>query len=642
MTVGYRAILQLDESQDAIRVANEQLRSWLNEKVRDYRSTVTTADWQGPGRHALGPDTVLTVVEESSVDNRIRRIMLEAVEVNNKGTWTTRLYAMSDLGPHNSKQVLWIESEGERPHTRVAIAPATPRLVRNTLETVDAYDSTVPILSNPRIVRADDVDETFRFITDPNRRISIVIVAPIPGVPVHQWASAVTKISRDTVGCASFFVPDAEAAEMLNNRLGEAHRVPTGAIRTYVPSVEVDNPSDSRRHRILTPRTIEKSLDEQLRFDERLIRTIAVTPRAHLLEGALPTDLLRTARVLQNRLISMSVDTINTAVKQNADTDGPVQVLEIEHSEVSPPEPDGIEPVSTVSTPVPTPPRQPWLGRLKVLIKRVVGHETINEEALDALTARFTNQQSALETTTSTASKLQQERERLEDELTRLRQQVEDVSLDLAVAEDERRGAEKKVRSLEHWKAQRVDSYTYFDEPLDSWEAEPVNCVQIVERLIDNDDFGEVAKYVEFTSPEKAIDAANEIDEIDWGGQYASSFWEYILVLREYLIAVEAGFNGNVHMYLNSPDVLGRKCPPNRHKSNESETVQNNAKFRKERTFSVPSTVDASGKIFMSKHFAPTHRDQNAPRMYYEIDTQTTRKAYIGYMGVHLTNTKTN
>ena len=44
----------------------------------------------------------------------------------------------------------------------------------------------------------------------------------------------------------------------------------------------------------------------------------------------------------------------------------------------------------------------------------------------------------------------------------------------------------------------------------------------------------------------------------------------------------------------------------------------------------------------MATHFAPTHRDQNAPRMYYIADCVKTKKAYIGYIGAHLTNTKTN
>ncbi len=44
----------------------------------------------------------------------------------------------------------------------------------------------------------------------------------------------------------------------------------------------------------------------------------------------------------------------------------------------------------------------------------------------------------------------------------------------------------------------------------------------------------------------------------------------------------------------------------------------------------------------MTTHFAPTHRDQNAPRMYYYSDVVNTGKVYIGYIGPHLTNLHTN
>ena len=114
-------------------------------------------------------------------------------------------------------------------------------------------------------------------------------------------------------------------------------------------------------------------------------------------------------------------------------------------------------------------------------------------------------------------------------------------------------------------------------------------------------------------------------------------------MLRDYMTeCVEHGFHGNLHQYLNSPEVNGRKCPSQRHKGNESDTVQNNPKMRRERTFPVPKEFESAGEVFMAAHFAPTHRDQNAPRMYYAADVAITKKAYIGYIGVHLTNTKTN
>lgn len=634
MTVGYRSILRLDDRENALRVANDQVRSWLLEKVRDHRSTVETADWNGPGRYKLGPDAFLTVVNEASANSRIKRLMIEYVEVNQHGVWSTRLYAVSDLGSGTSKQVLWIESEGEAKASGRSIIPATPRLVRNTLETVAAFDSNVPILSSPRIVRADDVDETFRYITDVDRHISVIIVAPIPGVPTEQWASSVNKLTRDTLGCASVFVPDPDASDALNALLGDAHQVPTGAIRTFVPGVDIEDRSDSRRHRVLTPKTIVQNFDER-RFHERLIRTIAVTPRVHLLEAGLPSELLRSARVLQNKLISISVGEADVVKLSEVplDQSPELQKPRPRDSAMTQPDDPGV---------IQAEPRLPWLNRLKDLMVRVLGRDTVDEVALDSLAAQFTGQQNAIEATKVAATKLQQERERLEDEVIRLRKQLENVALDLALSEEERRGAEKQIRSLEHWKSQRTDSYSYVEEATEPWETDPVSCAEIVERLIDNKKFGEVTNYVALTDPESAIDDAYKIDEIDFGTQYASSFWEYILVLRDYMIAVESGFSGNVYMYLNSPDVTGRKCPANRHKSNESETVQNNTRFRKERTFKVPEEVDPSGTLFMTKHFAPTHRDQNAPRMYYEVETQNTKKAYIGYMGVHLSNSKTN
>ena len=44
----------------------------------------------------------------------------------------------------------------------------------------------------------------------------------------------------------------------------------------------------------------------------------------------------------------------------------------------------------------------------------------------------------------------------------------------------------------------------------------------------------------------------------------------------------------------------------------------------------------------MFAHFRTSHSDTNDPRMYYLIDNDHTHKVYIGYIGPHLTNTKTN
>ena len=155
--------------------------------------------------------------------------------------------------------------------------------------------------------------------------------------------------------------------------------------------------------------------------------------------------------------------------------------------------------------------------------------------------------------------------------------------------------------------------------------------------------FETVTKYVVLSDPNGMVEDILTLDALV-SSRYAAEFWNYILVLRDYMRAREASdfAAGNVHDYLANPPEGYRRCSAARHKSNESETVKGNEKMRRERTRPVPREVDPRGEIEMWAHFAPTHCDQNAPRMHYYADTKTTGKVYIGYIGRHLTNTKTN
>lgn len=615
MAVGYRSVLTLNENDDAVRVANDQFRSWLAEMVRDPRKTLVEGDWTGPGTFRLGPESTLTVIEQNG-DAGLSRLLLEYVETNQSGMWTTRLYAHSSPKSHRLKQVLWFESEGERPDGSSA-SPGTPRLVRNILGAINAHDGTVPILSEPQTVRSDGTDELMGYILDEHRDLSVVVAAPIPGVDIDKWAKAVSSLSRDAVGCASFFILTPEALSALNEQLGSTHAVPDGAVRTFVPEVVIGDRSDGRRHRVLTARTMSRGLGANLKFSNRLVQAVATAPRINLLEADFPAELTRTARVLQR---------------------GQIQVETIAAPQPEVAGPDFVAVDSTVSD---RPPK--WLQGLKELVFRVAGASSVDEASLAQLSERFEYQENALTTASSKAQRLQLERERLEDSAADLRRQLEAEQLERALSDAERREAEKKVRSLERWRAERSDRYTYIEDFDAESDSDPVSVSEIVERLTDEQGFEEIQKYVELTDPVRAIDRADEIDAVDPAGTYAASFWEFVLVLRDYMAeCLEHSFSGNVHMYLKSPDTKGRKCPTQRHRPNESEAVQNNSKMRRERTFVVPTQFEASGRMFMTAHFAPTHRDQNAPRMYYAVDLTNTKKVYIGYIGVHLTNTLTN
>jgi hypothetical protein len=629
MAVGYRSVLHLNEREDAIRTAQEQFRSWLVEMVHDRRKSITSADWDGPGIYRLGPESVLSVVEHRGEDRQVR-LLLDYVDTNRDGTWTTRLYATSAPGSRRLKQVLWFEGEGER-RDGSPVQPGTPRVVRNTLQAVDAYDGSVPVMSEPRRMRLGDVEELVGFIEDEQRDLSIVVAAPVPGVPLDRWAEAVTTLTRDAIGCASFFVLAPDAAEALNARLGVTHSIPTGAVRTFVPRVEVGDWADARRHRILTAGTMSRGLatgPDGPRFSERLIRAVAATPRLHLLEASMPTELTRTVRILQREQLRLKS---TVAVDLTID-DGPAPRLDL-------PSTDAVEVAEQADSGL----APAWQNRLQSLVTKILGHDRVDQKSLSDLAAKFDFQEAIAAAAAGEAQRLQNERERLEDQIGDLRRQLETEQFERALADVERREAEKKTRSLKRWRDQREDRYTYVEDQGSTWDIDPANVVEIIERLTDPVNFGPVLQYVELVDIERAIDLADEVDAVDSNGTYAAAFWEYVLVLHDYMEeSMEHEFSGNVHMYLNSPQVAGRKCPTQRHRPNESETVQTNAKMRRERTFRVPTSVDPSGEMFMSAHFAPTHRDQNAPRMYYYADVTRTGKVYIGYIGVHLTNTRTN
>jgi hypothetical protein len=653
MAIGYRSILQLDNSSDALRVAEDQLRDWITSKARRGTRGLERADWDGPGVHILGPSARLTVLKHAGQDDRHRRSLLEYVEDNDQGIWTTRVYAMSDPTSRRYRQTLWFESEG-RGRRGQNIIPSPPRIVRNTLETVDAFDGVVPILPGPRTMRGDDHADLLGYITDPERSISLVVAAPVPGVGNENWARAVDALTKETLGCATFFVLDDAAHDQLNQQLGAAHAIPSGALRTFVPGVELEDPLDARRHRVLTPATILKGLQTlpanrnkpaRMGFDSRTRRLVSVSPRLHLLEKELPSELTRATRILQRLRLVLDDDVAPSPLPSTGPPKSSASEIAapvpVELAASPPPEPT--EEVLPEPEPIALP--QPALGRLSDLVHRVLGKKNVDDQTLATLAERFDRQETLVRASTASAESLQKKRERLEDQVATLKAQLDTEKFERAVAESGRQAAERKTRQLEAWRASRPDRYEFVETRAPLWEDDPVSVMDIVERLTDEKGFEEVRRYVSLTDVGRAIDDAADIDVVDKSSLYATSFWEYVLVLMDYVKEVdERGFNGNVHTYLDAGDrVVGRKCVRTRHRPNESESVANNSKWRKERTFTVPTSLHPSGKMFMTAHFAPTHRDQNAPRMYYAIGKlDGSTHAHIGYIGMHLTNTRTN
>ncbi|WP_432501817.1 hypothetical protein [Kineococcus arenarius] len=75
MTLGYRAVLRLPDSVDAVALAHDQVRSWLRGQKLAGSSKYGThevADWEGPGRHRLGPDAEMVEIRHHGSDGTRR------------------------------------------------------------------------------------------------------------------------------------------------------------------------------------------------------------------------------------------------------------------------------------------------------------------------------------------------------------------------------------------------------------------------------------------------------------------------------------------------------------------------------------------------------------------------------------------
>jgi hypothetical protein len=68
----------------------------------------------------------------------------------------------------------------------------------------------------------------------------------------------------------------------------------------------------------------------------------------------------------------------------------------------------------------------------------------------------------------------------------------------------------------------------------------------------------------------------------------------------------------------------------------ESETTDQNERFRELRTFTVDGAVVADGRIYMPAHVKIEKGGNPAPRIHFHDDTSgATGKIYVGWFGPH-------
>ena len=702
MARGYRAILELPEKEDALEVSYQLFHDWVNEKYLPLEGK-RSIEFDDDGIYRFGElslrrnkeqieEVTVTRLRETSKDQHYRRQLLEVVNTSEQNDrWTTRLYAMTATKESRYRQVIWVEvippASFEEPARR-------PNLVVNLVKQYEVHESSVPISDSIReVFDHKEVDVLVDQIFDQQRRVAIVVAAPISDEndhAHHQWREILKTLTDDSYGCASYFLLKPEVYDYFCQRIGNL-KMDKGCLRTYLPQVNPSDDLDPKRHRILTSSTLYHGIDSETRkFRRELSRIIAQTPCTYLWEKGLDGELKSAEDVLSKQRIHVPTFPSNPVVEVLPDeprdqelslTGGLANTVQEALAKKKPqrylegPSTQVLQTraTRTVRARLIGGREVPWANPLIALIRRFAPlfnpktHEDLKEgvealsDGINGIDKRYNElaastrklkqdqleERNKLQIALETGEVLlQQVREDLSEQIRRAKQEkdrFEEQEIERSYERDERRKLEAENRKLQ-WQVSHpqlsphdfVDTEQYLDEP-------PADMATLFDWMTADDLYPEVRKYVEFTDPDGMQDAILILDEKDEKARFAAEFWRYILVLRDYMRALEAGdFSGGVHDYLDKSIGVYRTCSQKRHSPTESETVQNNGKMCRERIFPVPVEVNPHGEVRMLAHFKMSHRDTNDPRMHYYADTQFTHKVYIGYIGPHLTNTKTN
>ncbi|MFE2414814.1 hypothetical protein ACFXDE_41420 [Kitasatospora sp. NPDC059408] len=143
-----------------------------------------------------------------------------------------------------------------------------------------------------------------------------------------------------------------------------------------------------------------------------------------------------------------------------------------------------------------------------------------------------------------------------------------------------------------------------------------------------------------FTGDQKS---ALALDELQCAGAgWARLAWDGLTALQEYAeAAVRGEAGGDFKQWCeHTPDGCHR-FPPRKAVRGESRTVHSHTKWKRERMLPVPECVDASRRAFMGAHLR-IGGGRTAPRLHYLDDCSGSGRIYVGYIGLHLTNTRTN
>ena len=180
--------------------------------------------------------------------------------------------------------------------------------------------------------------------------------------------------------------------------------------------------------------------------------------------------------------------------------------------------------------------------------------------------------------------------------------------------------------------ATAVDLTRIAEEARAEEDSAPATFAEVIDRLPE-------FPLLTFTGDQKA---ALALDGLGTCAGWARLTWEGLTALQEYArAAVRGEAGGDFKQWCEHTPAGCHHFPPRKAVRGESQTVFSHTKWKRERMLPVPESVDSSRRAFMGAHLR-IGGGRTAPRLHYLDDCSGSGRIYVGYIGLHLTNTRTN
>ncbi|MFD8531471.1 hypothetical protein ACFV0L_29030 [Streptosporangium canum] len=278
---------------DAFGTATRELRSWLVAKSKRKAIDIAAYD---DGQARLGEGVIL-LRNSRSDGGGAQTHQWQLREHDTDGHWLSSLVVHAPSKPRVPDQRTWFWLDVEYIRTadetakeeRRPLRAAVPGIARQLLAAVDARDHWAELTPKPILIRPDRVEELLDILVDEERRLPVVVASPHSRVPFESWRVRVEGLTKLLPGLASLCILDPPAETQFNNAVGGPFGVRGGAIRTYLPGLDLALDGDATRHRVLSEPRIGAD-------NRRAAQLLTGLPRKLASDGRLPGPLTRLAR----------------------------------------------------------------------------------------------------------------------------------------------------------------------------------------------------------------------------------------------------------------------------------------------------------------------------------------------------------